>query len=642
MLHGKAHQADQVGQQAALAGAFHLGFVQRGIGLPQLTFVDQVRRRVQRVGQGFDVAVGQRGAAGAVVQNLQRGNFVFVLGNELFKALHQTLGALTDGFAKACVQQRVLRHHVHHQVGLLAQLQDQGAQRGVGKGFGGFHLFGLGLKGRCVVIHVQRLHNAAGHVAQAFAAAGFQHFGVVGGAQVFVQPGQAGGHAAQHFVFYIAQAHGLQQFVQGHGFLRVHGAAVGFVALTHAHGVHDHKVVFHPGVRRHGLQVGAVAHAHATAFHLLKEAAAFHAAHEHHNLDRLDVGAGGDHVHRHSHTRKVAIAKRADQVLRLGACGSVGDLLRKLVALAKFFAQDFHNFFGVVIVFGKDQRLGHLGAAREDVGMQPVAKGGDDFANLVGRLHAAVQLVGVVFKVFVELPSAFAAGGFVYRLQPKALLYFCTLFRHLGLDSVHVVIDVHPIGHGLGVAVFHDQVLVEEAKGLFVGRGGQTHQIGVVILQHLPPQVVDAAVRFVGDHDVKQLDGKCRVVANGLGVFEQALCTLCAFFVGLGRQLFAFEQTEHALDGADDHTGAGVHLVALQVLHDELFAKLVTVVGAGVLFKFFLGLPGQIAPVHQKQHAPRTTKLDEAVNEADGGEGFAAARGHLDEGFGFVGGQAFL
>ena len=434
----------------------------------------------------------------------------------------------------------------------------------------------------------------------------------------------------------------MQQFVQGHGFFRVHGAAVGFVALAHAHGVHDHKVVLHLGIGRHGLQVGRVAHAHATAFHLLKEAAAFHAAHEHHNLHRFDVGARGDHVHRHGHTGKVAVAKRTDQILGLGACGAVGDLLRKLVALAKFFAQDFHDLFGVVVVFGKDQRLGHLGAAGENFGVQPVAKGGDDFANLVGRLHAAVQLVGVVFKVFVELPSAFTSGGFVHGFQPKAFFNLGALFGHFGLNAVHVVIHVHPIGHGLGVAVFHDQVLVEEAKGLFVGRGGQAHQISVVILQHLPPQVVDAAVRFVGDHDVKQLDGKGRVVANGLGVFEQALCALGAFFVGLGRQLFAFEQTVHALDGANDHAGAGVHLVALQVLHDELFAKLVAVVGAGVLVKLFFGLAAQVAPVHQKQHAPRTTKLDEAVDEADGGEGLAAARGHLNEGFGFVGSQTLF
>lgn len=41
-------------------------------------------------------------------------------------------------------------------------------------------------------------------------------------------------------------------------------------------------------------------------------------------------------------------------------------------------------------------------------------------------------------------------------------------------------------------------------------------------------------------------------------------------------------------------------------------------------------------------HAPRTAKLDEAVDEADAGEGFAAAGSHLDQGLGLVGGQGLF
>jgi hypothetical protein len=80
----------------------------------------------------------------------------------------------------------------------------------------------------------------------------------------------------------------------------------------------------------------------------------------------------------------------------------------------------------------------------------------------------------------------------------------------------------------------------------------------------------------------------------------------------------------------------------LQVLDDVFLAKLVVVVGAGVGVKLFLGLAGQVAPVHQEQHAARTAKLDEAVDEADAGKGFAAAGGHLDQGLGFVGGEGFF
>jgi hypothetical protein len=250
----------------------------------------------------------------------------------------------------------------------------------------------------------------------------------------------------------------------------------------------------------------------------------FTAAHEDDDFHRLDVGAGGDHVHGDGHAGVVAGAEVFDELLGAGAAAlgaAVGDLLRELVAAAKLFAQDFDNLFGVVVVFGKDEGLGQLGAGGEHVGVPAVAQGAHHGADLVGRLHGAVQLFGLVFKVVVQLPGGLAAGGFVLRFQPVAFVDLGALLAHLGADAVHVVVDVHAIGHGLGVAVFHDQVLVEEAKGLLVGRGGQADQVRVKVLQHLAPQVVDAAVGLVGDHNVKALDGDGRVVANGLGVFEQ-------------------------------------------------------------------------------------------------------------------------
>jgi hypothetical protein len=73
---------------------------------------------VQGVGQGFDVFKLQRRPRGAAVQDLQGGDFVFVLGNELLKALHQRSGAVA-AFAETGVQQAVLGDHVDHQVCLL-------------------------------------------------------------------------------------------------------------------------------------------------------------------------------------------------------------------------------------------------------------------------------------------------------------------------------------------------------------------------------------------------------------------------------------------------------------------------------------------------------------------------------------------
>ncbi len=70
------------------------------------------------------------------------------------------------------------------------------------------------------------------------------------------------------------------------------------------------KCVLAVGVGRDGLQLVRVDDAHAAALHLLEAArATCTAAHEHHDLDRLDVGAGGDHVHGDGDARVVAVAE---------------------------------------------------------------------------------------------------------------------------------------------------------------------------------------------------------------------------------------------------------------------------------------------------------------------------------------------
>ena len=60
-----------------------------------------------------------------------------------------------------------------------------------------------------------------------------------------------------------------------------------------------------------------VDHADAPALHLLEEVPALDRPHEHHDFERLDVGAGGDHVHGDDDARVVAVAERREQVLGL-------------------------------------------------------------------------------------------------------------------------------------------------------------------------------------------------------------------------------------------------------------------------------------------------------------------------------------
>jgi hypothetical protein len=84
---------------------------------------------MQRFGQGLNVFKLERRARGAAVEDLQRGDFVFVLADEVFKALHQ-LRCPVAAYAEAGFHERVLCHRVYHQVCLLLHLQQVLAQRG--------------------------------------------------------------------------------------------------------------------------------------------------------------------------------------------------------------------------------------------------------------------------------------------------------------------------------------------------------------------------------------------------------------------------------------------------------------------------------------------------------------------------------
>ncbi len=161
------------------------------------------------------------------------------------------------------------------------------------------------------------------------------------------------------------------------------------------------------------LQIIRLDDADTPALHLLEEGAGFDRAHEDDDLDGLDVGAGGDHVHRDGDAGMVAVAKGLDEVLGIHPGGAIGDLLGEFVALAELLAEDFDDVFRVGVVLGEDEGLGHLGAAGKDLGEELVLEGFDDGADLVRGDHVAVELVGIVGEVVVQLfPSLLARFTF--------------------------------------------------------------------------------------------------------------------------------------------------------------------------------------------------------------------------------------
>ena len=85
LMDGEADEGDEVGQDAFRGGSFDLGLIESGVGLPELGFGPEVRRFLDRVGQFLDVFEPERLLIGSIIQNLQGGDFVFVVLDEFFE-----------------------------------------------------------------------------------------------------------------------------------------------------------------------------------------------------------------------------------------------------------------------------------------------------------------------------------------------------------------------------------------------------------------------------------------------------------------------------------------------------------------------------------------------------------------------------
>ena len=160
-------------------------------------------------------------------------------------------------------------------------------------------------------------------------------------------------------------------------------------------------------------------------------------------------------------------------------------------------------------------------------------------------------------------------------------------------------------------------------------------RIGVEILQHLPPQVVDGAVALVGDDEIVVLHRDARVVAHfllGLSCQGAFRFPQRGFLVGRVKLRFAAQHGVQALDGGDVHLADIVQDVGLQVLDVVQLGELAPVVGGDELVELLEGLAAQVVAVHQEEHPPGFGVLDQAVDEVDRGEGLAAAGRHLDQG----------
>jgi hypothetical protein len=230
----------------------------------------------------------------------------------------------------------------------------------------------------------------------------------------------------------------------------------------------------------------------------------------------------------------------------------------------------------------------------------------------------------------------------VPTVHVEAFLHLVAGLGDAGADAIDLVADIHAIGDGALVAVFHDEVLAEEADGLLGRRGGEADEVGVEILQHLPPEAVDGAVALIGDDEVEGLDGDGGIVGHVLRAVVGAADLVAGEFVGVLGQLLAAQHGVKPLDGADGDAADVVELVRGEVLDVVNGGELPAVIGQHVLIKLGLRLPAEIRPVHEEEDALGLGELDEAVGKGAGGEGLAGASSHLDERARVVRGEGLL
>ena len=182
------------------------------------------------------------------------------------------------------------------------------------------------------------------------------------------------------------------------------------------------------------------------------------------------------------------------------------------------------------------------------------------------------------------------------------------------------------------MVVLHDEVLVEEAEGLFRGRGGEADDVSVEIVEHLAPEVVDGAVALIRDDKVEHFNGNGRVVSDGDLILAGKSRHESRLLLGARVEVrFALEHGEEPLNCRDADLGDGVELVGLHVLDVVKLGELASVVGGDEGLELLEGLAAEVVAVDEEEDAAGIGELGKTVGEVAGGEGFAGACGHLDQ-----------
>ena len=224
----------------------------------------------------------------------------------------------------------------------------------------------------------------------------------------------------------------------------------------------------------------------------------------------------------------------------------------------------FHDLCGVVVILGKNQRLGHVFPFLFPVGVQLFIDGFfvgcQHLADLILVHHGAVQGGRIIVHPFASRINRFPAcpAGCFHELRSRA--YCSAVLGDLGLDAIDAGRHIDAIHHGIVVGIILDDVIIEERIGFRRGRRGEAQNMRAgEIIQHRPPLAVNGAMAFIHDDQLEVVRRNFQIPIQADDILAFLFLLLCRPLVfgvlAVLRKLLPGQYGKQLLNGGNHNIG---------------------------------------------------------------------------------------
>ncbi len=187
-----------------------------------------------------------------------------------------------------------------------------------------------------------------------------------------------------------------------------------------------------------------------TSFHLFKVVYAFHITHKQQHFQRFHICSRCNHIHRNRNAWMIGITKTVQHRFWVFFY-FVRQFLAEIIALVKFFTNDFDYIVGVAVCFGKNQCFRHfvfsvfVFSVRENFSFQCLFVLANDIAYLTWVDHLFIQIVFQIFGVFIFLLPTSFSGEFISSVYKPTCFYYAAILRYFCFNIVHIVRNIYTI-----------------------------------------------------------------------------------------------------------------------------------------------------------------------------------------------------